>query len=65
MTKFFGMYALSGQVTTFVAPIVVAFCTDFFDSQRAGFGSILVLLLAGLAMMFWVKEERAQPAPAD
>jgi UMF1 family MFS transporter len=65
MTKFFGLYALSGQVTTFVAPIVVAFSTDIFDSQRVGFGSILVLLVAGLAMMFWVKEERAQPAPAD
>jgi len=65
MTKFFGLYALSGQVTTFVAPIVVAFSTDIFDSQRVGFGSILVLLIAGLIMMFWVKEERAQPAPAD
>jgi UMF1 family MFS transporter len=63
MTKFFGLYALSGQVTTFVAPIVVAFCTDVFDSQRVGFGSILVLLGAGLVMMLWVKEERAAPAP--
>lgn len=65
MTKFFGLYALSGQVTTFIAPIVVAFATDVFDSQRVGFGSILLLLVGGLVMMGWVKEERAAPAPAD
>jgi UMF1 family MFS transporter len=62
MTKFFGLYALSGQVTTFIAPIVVAFFTGFFDSQRVGFGSILLLLGGGYLMMFWVKEERAAPA---
>jgi UMF1 family MFS transporter len=63
MTKFFGLYALSGQVTTFVAPILVAFCTGYFDSQRAGFASILVLLGSGLALMPFVKEERAAPQP--
>ena len=60
MTKFFGLYALSGQVTTFVAPILVAFATGLFDSQRIGFASILLLLISGLVMMFWVKEERAE-----
>jgi UMF1 family MFS transporter len=63
MTKFFGLYALSGQVTTFVAPILVAFCTGYFESQRAGFASILVLLGSGLALMAFVKEERAAPQP--
>jgi len=62
MTKFFGLYALSGQVTTFIAPILVAFCTGFFESQRAGFASILILLIGGLVMMFWVKEERSESA---
>ena len=60
MTKFFGLYALSGQVTAFVAPIMVAFFTGFFDSQRVGFGSILILLGAGVALMAFVKEERAE-----
>ena len=65
MTKFFGLYALSGQVTTFVAPIMVAFFTGFFESQRVGFGSILILLAAGLALMVFVKEERAEPLADD
>ena len=60
MTKFFGLYALSGQVTAFVAPLMVAFFTGFFESQRVGFGSILILLLAGVVMMAFVKEERAE-----
>jgi UMF1 family MFS transporter len=59
MTKFFGLYALSGQVTTFIAPIMVAFFTGWYASQRAGMASILVLLGAGLAMMAFVKEERS------
>ena len=61
MTKFFGLYALSGQVTTFIAPIMVAFFTGFFDSQRIGFGSVLILLAVGVALMLFVKEERAAP----
>ena len=61
MTKFFGLYALSGQVTTFIAPIMVAFATGFFNSQRIGFGSVLILLAIGVALMLFVKEERAAP----
>jgi MFS transporter, UMF1 family len=59
MTKFFGLYALSGQVTTFIAPILVASVTGLFASQRAGFASILFLLCTGLAVMFYVREERS------
>ena len=65
MTKFFGLYALSGQVTAFVAPIMVAFFTGFFESQRVGFGSILILLAAGVALMIFVKEERAEALPEE
>ncbi len=60
MTKFFGLYALSGQVTTFIAPILVAVVTGAFHSQRAGFASILLLLGIGLAIMAFVREERAE-----
>ena len=62
MTKFFGLYALSGQVTAFMGPLMVALVTDFFDSQRIGFGSILLLLGVGVGLMFYVKEERTKPS---
>ena len=60
MTKLLGLYALSSQLTPFVAPIMVVFFTGFFERQRVGFGSILILLGAGAALMAFVKEERAQ-----
>ena len=37
---------------------MVAIFTDLFVSQRAGLASILVLLIAGLVMMAWVRESR-------
>ncbi|GGC48897.1 MFS transporter [Chelatococcus reniformis] len=59
MTEFFGLYALSGTATAFVGPFVVAGLTTAFHSQRAGMTGILVLLLAGFALMLGVREERA------
>ncbi len=60
-TEFFGLYALSGTATAFLAPMTVGFFTDLFESQRAGYASILLLLSAGLALMLFVKEEQAKP----
>ncbi|MGD1933159.1 MAG: MFS transporter [Candidatus Phaeomarinobacter sp.] len=65
MTEFFGLYALSGTATAFVAPILVGISTEMFDSQRAGFGSILLLLIAGMAVMIFVQETRSERAPDD
>jgi hypothetical protein len=47
----------ANQVTTFIAPLMVAFFTRFYGNQ-AGFGSVLILLIAGFILMFWVKETR-------
>ena len=47
------------------APILVGWSTDVFDSQRAGFASILVLLIAGMVVMLYVREVRAERAPED
>jgi UMF1 family MFS transporter len=52
--RYFGLLALSGKVTSFLAPLMVAMATDLFDTQAAGpavlIGFFLVggLLLAGL-----------------
>lgn len=60
MSEFFGIYALSGTATAFLGPLLVGAATHFFQSQRLGFASILVLLVIGLAGMLFVKEERAE-----
>lgn len=60
MSEFFGIYALSGTATAFLGPTLVGITTDIFQSQRAGFASVLVLLVIGLVGMLFVREERAE-----
>lgn len=62
-TQFFGLYSLSGTVTAFLAPLMVGIATATFQSQRAGFGALVVLMVIGAVMLFWVKEEQATVAP--
>jgi UMF1 family MFS transporter len=59
LSQFFGLYAVSGWATAFVGHGLVAFFTTTFDSQRAGFASPILLLLAGLIVLTAVREERA------
>lgn len=62
MSEFFGLYALSGTATAFMGPLLVGQVTWYFGSQRAGFASILVLMIVGLGLMSFVKEIRAEAA---
>jgi len=59
---FFGLYALSGTATAWLAPFAVGAFTSRFASQRAGLASILVFLAAGFAVLRFVREERATAA---
>ena len=59
MGEFFGLYALSGKATAFMAPLAVALLTSTFASQRAGISMILVFLVIGLGLLMFVREERA------
>ncbi len=61
-TQFFGLFALSGTVTAFLAPMMVATTTTWFQSQRAGFASLAVLMVLGFVMLGWVRQERATVA---
>jgi UMF1 family MFS transporter len=63
MNQFFGLYALSGTATAFLGHALVGFFTRVFESQRAGFGSTALLLVAGGILLWWVREERSV-APA-
>ena len=54
--EMFGLYALSGKATNFAGPLVFAWTTALFDSQRAGMATIIVFLLIGLVLLRRVKE---------
>jgi len=62
--EFYGLYALSGKATAFIAPFAVAAVTGLAGSQRAGIAVILVFLIVGLLLMLPVREERAQLSEA-
>lgn len=59
MAEFFGLYALSGTATAFLAPFIVARFTEWSANNAIGMASILILLGIGWVMMLWVKTERA------
>ena len=52
--EFFGFYSLSGKITSFLGPWMFAFLTAIFASQRVGMSSIIILLVIGLILMFFV-----------
>ncbi len=47
-----------------IATILVAAVTGYYQSQRGSLASILLLLGGWLAMMFYVREERAMAVSA-
>lgn len=53
--EFFGLYAVTGKVTAFLGPMLYAWATATFDSQRAGMATILVLFVIGLVGLGWVR----------
>ncbi len=50
--QLFGLFAFSGKATAFAGPLLVAWITSLFASQRAGMSVILAFLLAGLALLY-------------
>lgn len=57
--QFFALYGLSGSVTAFLAPLLVATTTDVFDSARIGMGALIVLIVIGVWLLAGVKETPA------
>ncbi len=55
MTEAFGLYALSGKATSFLAPALIAIVSDVTQSQRLGIAPIVGLFLLGLFLLLWVK----------
>ncbi len=57
MTEAFGLYALSGKATAFLAPALVATVTSLTNDQRLGVTPLIGLFLVGLVLLVWVKPE--------
>ena len=57
--EIFGLYALAGAATAWLGPLLVEQFTHATGSLRAGFGSIGVLLAAGLVVLLFVKPPKS------
>jgi UMF1 family MFS transporter len=55
LTQFFGLFALSGRVTSFIGPFVVAAVTAAAASQKAGMAVLIGFFIAGLALLSTVR----------
>ena len=57
-SEMFGLFALSGKITSFLGPAALAWATVAFDSQRAGMATIIVFFVIGLLILISVRERR-------
>ena len=56
-TEAFGLYALSGKATAFLAPFLIATVTAATGSQRLGISPLIVMFLVALLLLHWVKPQ--------
>ncbi len=61
-TEAFGLYALSGKATAFLAPALIATATQITGSARLGVSPLLGLFVISLILLFWVRPD-GEPAP--
>jgi UMF1 family MFS transporter len=57
--RYFGIYALAGRATSFLAPFMVATVTALSGSPRLGMATIVIFFAAGLVILW------TTPYPAD
>jgi len=57
ITESFGLYALAGKATSFIAPLSIGLVTDLTGNQQLGISPLIVLFLIGLILLWWVKPQ--------
>lgn len=57
MTEAFGLYALSGKSTAFLAPALITIVSTVSGSQSIGITPLIGLFLIGLILLIWVNPE--------
>jgi UMF1 family MFS transporter len=56
--EFFGLFAFSGKVTSFVGPLLLGLLADAY-SQRVGVGSLVLFFVVGGLLLWKVDEPQA------
>jgi UMF1 family MFS transporter len=58
--EFFGLFALSGRATAWMAPLAIGIITEATNSNRLGVACVLFFLVLGFILLWTVREERAK-----
>jgi UMF1 family MFS transporter len=56
IAQYFGLFALTGKVTSFVGPLLIGVITAVTASQKAGMAVLVVFFLAGLMLLRRVRD---------
>lgn len=57
IAQFFGLFALTGKVTSFMGPLLIGLVTAVTASQKAGMAVLVVFFVAGLGLLARVREQ--------
>jgi MFS transporter, UMF1 family len=56
IAQYFGLFALTGKVTSFSGPLLIGVITAITDSQKAGMAVLVLFFVPGLALLARVRE---------
>ena len=56
VAQYFGLFALTGKVTSFVGPLLIGVVTAVTASQKAGMAVLVLFFVAGLALLRRVRD---------
>jgi MFS transporter, UMF1 family len=56
IAQYFGLFALTGKVTSFIGPLLIAAVTAVTASQKAGMAVLVVFFVAGLMLLRRVRD---------
>jgi UMF1 family MFS transporter len=57
IAQYFGLFALTGKVTSFVGPLLIGVITTVTESQKAGMAVLVLFFVAGLLLLARVGEQ--------
>jgi UMF1 family MFS transporter len=56
IAQYFGLFALTGKVTSFIGPLLIGVITEITASQKAGMAVLVLFFVAGLALLARVRD---------
>jgi UMF1 family MFS transporter len=56
IAQYFGLFALTGKVTSFIGPLLIGIITALTQSQKAGMAVLVLFFVAGLALLSRVRD---------